>query len=258
MDLILNRRIRKRTLILPIRQEAIRSARHPKTGRVLARVGESVGTVTKQCPVAEGGSYDLQARPPHERYDRWLQEAEGKPTRARAVLWLIERCEQPRKTIRITVRKVERRGENWIVTFSPDAKEEMRDLLAAGQPVFLARASGYTTSHDEIGAGEVMARFPEDLARARKEAREGRGLHGREAAAKLQKEAETCRDIMATIKQQTRIKRAIKEIQLAEEEAAAEARDMLRASERAASGTSHSDDAPFSGTTPEASLESAA
>ena len=89
-------KIRRRVIELPVQ--------HGK------RFGE-----LKKCPMRAGGVYRLKARIPHERY---LAEAQQKSTRARGVLWLIERCEQTQKTVKITVRDPpERQGDVWIVRF---------------------------------------------------------------------------------------------------------------------------------------------
>lgn len=216
MDLILNRKIRKRTLTLPVRHEAVRAARHPKTGRALAAAVPASGVATKRCPVVVGGSYALQARPPHERYDQWLAEAEAKPTRTQSVLWLIDRCEQPRKTIQITIHSVTREGDEWLIAFSRDEEAELRDFMASGQPVFLGRNRDYTTARDELGAGEVLTPFAEDLEKARQKAREGIVLPQREALKRAAAEAATCREVMRNMKARNLVKRAQRDLEAAE------------------------------------------
>jgi hypothetical protein len=94
LELILNPRIRQRVIQLPVQH---------------GEFGEQ-----KPCKARRGGVYHLRSRPPYERYKL---EAGQQPTQARAVLWLVDRCEEPRKAVTITVISADREAETWTVRF---------------------------------------------------------------------------------------------------------------------------------------------
>jgi hypothetical protein len=203
LDAILDRKVRKRLLELPVR--------YGKFGEL------------KRCPMRVGGVYNLSAPIP---FDRFLERAPGQPApatrrhepdncpackgagkiddvllgelglevqcpdcfgvgktgvlhyggsaRARSVLWLIDRCNRHySKPVTITVRDVERQGETWLVSFlKGDEAEVFNDA-----PVYLASTGDFTTvaSRQAVpGDPEYLPPFAEDLARARQKALEKR------------------------------------------------------------------------------------
>lgn len=112
LDLILNRRIRRRTIQLPIEY---------------GKMGER-----KRCRVKPGGVYTLRARVP---YSLFRSQAETQSTRALAVLWLVSQCEQPTKTATVTVRAVEAKNGAWVVSFAMGELElEHKPRLLKGKP----------------------------------------------------------------------------------------------------------------------------
>jgi hypothetical protein len=206
MDLICNRKIRKRTLMLPLRHEPLRAARHPKTGRALTGPGTQ-GTVIR-CPLKPGGTYQLQAQPPHERYERWLCEAASQPTRARAVLWLIEKGDEPRKTIKITVLDIAKRDNKWSVRFARDTDESLREHLDSDQALFLKRTAGTTRTRDELDAGEVLAPLKDDLEKARRERDRKRATPQQQSLKRAADDAETLQQSMKNMKARNLVHRA--------------------------------------------------
>ena len=80
----------------------------------------------KRCPAREGGIYHLKPRIP---YDRYQSEADCQPTRARAILRLIDLCETPTRTVAITVTGAERQGDVWLVRFEKGERPELFDRL---------------------------------------------------------------------------------------------------------------------------------
>jgi hypothetical protein len=95
IELILNRKAPLRVLKFPVRK---------------GKHGELV-----KCQVRRDGVYKLKPRVP---YDEHREQAALQPTAARAVLMLIDLCEQPVKTVTITVRDVKRAGEEWVAPFT--------------------------------------------------------------------------------------------------------------------------------------------
>jgi hypothetical protein len=82
------------------------------------------------------GVYTLKPRVP---FDQYRERAARQPTRARAVLALIDLCDRPTKTLRITVldNGVQRDGDWWLVRFEKGAhdKTDRARLLRATAPV---------------------------------------------------------------------------------------------------------------------------
>lgn len=139
LDLILNRKIRRRTIHLPIQ--------HGTLGEL------------KKCPAKPGGIYTLKARTPWERY---RTQAETQPSRARAVLWLIERCEQPQRTVTITARTIEARENTWIVHFVVGTHElEHKPRLLAARPGPAHGEHGDYTSIPSRAASGPAEEIPE-------------------------------------------------------------------------------------------------
>lgn len=182
LDAILNGRIRQRIIQIPVR--------HGKFGE------------RKRCPVHRGRSYKLRAHPPYAQYKA---RAERQPTRARAVLTLIDVCQQPTRTATITVLAVQRQDTTWVVRFNLGDQSTAFD-----RPVFLAKYGDYTMTPSKQaipGDPEVMMPLAEDLARARAKARERRVSPQRELVNKMQADADTLRASLATMKARNRLRR---------------------------------------------------
>lgn len=128
---IANSRIRKRIIVLPVHY---------------GRLGE------RKRPPQEGRLYRLR---PASRYAEWCRRAAEQPTRARAVLYVLERLESEPRPILVTVRAVTREGETYLVEV---LKGDHREAVAQDRPVFLARSAGYTTAASLAvrDAGEVL------------------------------------------------------------------------------------------------------
>lgn len=191
IDLILSRRMRRRTLHLPMR-----------TGKFGER---------KRCPARTGGVYRLKAPVPYERYQ---SEAERQPNAARAVLWLIDECQQPTRGVTITVTAVEVRDGDWVVHFT---KGEHRELF--DRPIYLAKYGDYTmTARQQAipGDPELMMPFAEDLAKARAKALERRVSPERAAVKREADRAETLQQSITNMKARVLIKRAQRNYEAAE------------------------------------------
>jgi hypothetical protein len=108
-------KVRRRVLELPVKH---------------GRFGE-----LKKCPARKGGIYTLEPRVPYEQY---ATGAESQPTRARAVIALIDLCEASTKTVTITVTNPpERHDDRWLVRFVLGARQELFEqprFPAAGTP----------------------------------------------------------------------------------------------------------------------------
>jgi hypothetical protein len=148
LQLILNPKIRKRWLTLPVKRGS---------------EGE-----LKKCPMKAGGVYRLKARVPYERF---REQAEAQPSRARAVLALIERCDRPTAGVTVTVRSVPMiEDDAWMVCFEKGDHASVLD-----RPLFLARSGDYTFSASRQavpGDPEVLMPLAADLEKARRRARE--------------------------------------------------------------------------------------
>jgi hypothetical protein len=133
-DLICNPKIRQRELQLPLRHGA---------------VGE-----LKPSPMRPDRAYVLKRG---IAYAEIKQRAEGLPHRARAVLWLYDRCDQPQRSVMITVHTVERdeHRDVWVVRFVLGDLVDGRRFLAAtpGPP-----GGDYTGDPSRAlkGAGEAV------------------------------------------------------------------------------------------------------
>lgn len=188
LDLIVNRKIRQRTLTLPVKYGT--------------KFGER-----KRCPMRTGGVYNLRASTP---YDRYLARAREQPTRARAVLKLIDECQEPSKPVPITVLDVHRQEDNWLIRFT---RGEHPDLL--DRPLYLSKVGDYTSVSSKQavpGDPEVMLPFAEDLARARAKAREVRISPQRESLQRTKGEAEAMLQTMKAMKSRNRAKLILKEL----------------------------------------------
>jgi hypothetical protein len=161
----------------------------------------------KKCPVRPGGVYHLKGRVPYEQYQT---EAQNQPTRARAVLRLIDQCEAPAKTVTITVLTTEAQDEQWLIRFIKGDHATTFD-----HPVYLAKYGDFTTEASKQaipGDPEVMTPSAEDLTKARAKARERQTTPQLEGLARLRDEADTLRASMTKMKARNRIALAIKEI----------------------------------------------
>ena len=195
-------KMRRRVLHLPVEHERIKgTARHPRTGRTLPACDVVGGKAIKRCPLREGSVTTLAPGVTHAQY---RAQAQGQPTRVRGVLWFLDRCETLR-TVTITVTKVERQGDVWLVHF---AKGDRADEL--DRDVFLAKYGDYTMSASKQavpGDPPVMMPFAEDLAKARAKARERRVSPQRALVNKMQADADTLRASLATMKARNRMRR---------------------------------------------------
>lgn len=182
VELILNRRIKRRKLTLPVER---------------GRLGE-----LKRCPLREGGVYNLTGRLP---LDRFGQESLTEPTRGRQVLAWIDRCETPVKRVLVTITHVRRERERWEVSF---VRGDLRD--AQDTPIFLAGDGGYTTvaSRQAVpGDPEVMMRFADDLEKARAKAREARVAPQRALVGRMCRDADTLHAALTDMKLRNRARR---------------------------------------------------
>lgn len=157
---ITNPRIRQRTLTLPVRRGEWKEL--------------------KKCPVKRGGVYELAAATP---YFAHMETAEAEPTRALAVIALIDLCSQPGKKLKITVLDVSREGELWTVRFEKGANIDQFDT-----DLYLSRENDFTTSPSRQtvkGDPPYTPPFAADLKRARDKAREKRDEPNRSTVAAL-------------------------------------------------------------------------
>jgi hypothetical protein len=188
--------------------DAIRKLR-VRTLELPMRYGSCFGE-RKRCPVRKGGVYGLGVRVPYEQY-RDLQ-----PTRARSVLWLIDRCFEIPEPRRITVYDVhyESRLEKWIVRFVLGDHAGMLD-----EPVFLGRSEDYTLAKSQSlpGAGEVMGPSPKDVERARRVAKESRTRPVQASLRRAIGEVRTCRESMTSMKMRALAKRTERNLLALEE-----------------------------------------
>lgn len=117
LSLILNPRIRQRTVRLPVRY---------------GEFGER-----KKCPVRRGGVYTLRAAVP---YAQLVLEAAQMPSRAMSVLWLFDACSVPvfTATVEVTVNSVSLEEDGWwLVRFSKGDRSDVLD-----RPRWLAARPG--------------------------------------------------------------------------------------------------------------------
>jgi hypothetical protein len=198
-------KMRKRILELPVRRERVReAARHPKTGRALGSPSNARGGwAIKQCPMQVGGIYHLKPSVPHDRYRR---EADEQPTRARAVLRLIDLYETPTRTVAVTVTEhPERQGDVWLVRFEKGERRELFD-----SPVFLAKYGDFTMTASKQaipGDPELSTPFAEDLARARAKALERRVSPQRQLVSKISADVDTLRTSLEAMGKRNRLRR---------------------------------------------------
>ena len=211
LDLIRNPRIRQRVLEVPVRH---------------GRFGE-----LKACPMKPESVYRLRAP---SRWSDHKARAAGQPTRARAVLWLIDQCETPRTQL-VTVTSVERQENTWLVRFVLGDRSDLCD-----RDVFLARHNDFTmaASRQTVrGDPPVMSPLAEDMRRAREKAREQRTTPHREEVKRLHDRASTLASEIASMKTRNRLRLAAKELARAEAELAVDSGGTLTESDRAARQT---------------------
>ncbi|HTZ63511.1 MAG TPA: hypothetical protein VMB51_05350 [Solirubrobacteraceae bacterium] len=154
--------------------EAIRSARLRLREIDLPVIYGSEGE-RKKCPLREGKPAVLVARVPYREH---LARAQREPSRARAVLALIDACSARRLSVTVTPVEVTREGERWHVRF-------VLGEHPSEEPLFLSRSRDYTTVRDELDAGEVVLPSSKDMAKAQQKAREKREIPTANGAAAL-------------------------------------------------------------------------
>lgn len=189
--------------------EAICSARARLRELTLPVLYGSAGE-RKKCPMREGRPVRLVARIPYREH---REQAEREPTRAQAVLRLIDLCMAPRKSVEVTPVSVQRIAEDWHVRF-------VKGDQSTYEPLFLSRTRDYTTIRDELDAGEVVLLSSEAMAYARQKAREKRDLPTSNGAAalKLAHRRLAMRKHAMSVKQRRQLERVGKAIEkLAEE-----------------------------------------
>lgn len=196
LDAILNRKIRKRVLELPVRH---------------GRLGE-----LKRCPMRRGGVYHLKPPLP---FDRLLERAVQRQPRKEAVLWLIGRVERwEPKPVTITVsHEPLRQGDVWFVRFLRGDEAEVFD----DSPLFLSGDGSFTSiaSRQAVpGDPPYWPPFAEDLERARTAAREKRVSPDLTSVRRLTGGLKTCREVMSNIKAANLLKRAQRNLEAAERE----------------------------------------
>lgn len=186
LDLILNPKIRRRLILLPVRY---------------GPSGER-----KKCVAKPGGVYRLRARVPIDGY-RMLAERE--PTRARAVLRLLDLCERPTKAAVVTVQTVARAmvdgQEVYTVTF-----EKGDHAASLDRPVYLSKYGDYTFTASKQavpGDPELMTPFAKDLERARATAKERRVSPQRQLVGKMQRDADMLHRALSDMKLRNRARR---------------------------------------------------
>jgi hypothetical protein len=166
-----------------------------------------------KLPVREGGVYTLKPPIPYMRYRGEVERHQ--PTRARAVLRLIDLCDMPRRTVTITVtHPPERQGDKWLIRFEKGDWRGQSD-----QPVYLARTNDFTTiaSMQTVpGDPEFLTPFAEDLRRAREKAVERRVSPERQAVKRRADDANTLQRSMTNMKARTLVKRAQRNYEAAE------------------------------------------
>lgn len=183
IDLVCSPRMRRRVIHLPV---------------VYGKHGER-----KRCPMRKGGVYHLKGRVPYERH---RADAQDQPTRARAVLHLIDRCESPAKTVTVTVLDTEMQDEKWLIRFIKGDHVTVFD-----RPVYLARYGDYTTEAGRQavpGDPELMTPFAEDLAKARAKALESRVSPQQQALKQAADRAQTLQRSLKNMKARDLVRRA--------------------------------------------------
>lgn len=180
----------------------------------------------------KGGVYHLKPPLP---FDRFLARAEQQQPRKRAVLALIGRVERwEPKPIAITVsHEPERHGDVWFVRFLRGDHADMLDdspLYLAGDGTFTSVASRQAVPGDP----EYLAPLAEDLARAREAARQKRLTPAQEIVKRMKADAETCREVMISVKAGNRARLIQKQLKKLSDELALDDGATLVASDRAA------------------------
>jgi hypothetical protein len=223
IDAILNPKIRKRELHIPIRH-----AKLPRKGsRRAHKTNAKGGTSLRCCPLRKGGVYRLE--PPIPR-DHYLQISNRQPTRARAMLRYWDLCDRhPRKPITITVwLDPIREGNEWLVFFALGDHREAFD-----RAVYLAKYGDYTmTASKQAVAGdpEVLMPFACDLAAARKHALEKRISPQQQALDRIRADTDTLLAAMKALKDRNRLKLIRREIDKLAAKLSAEESAMLQPS----------------------------
>lgn len=179
-QLVANRRMRKRVLVLPVK---------------FGPLGE------RRRPPRVGGVYDLK---PASRYEEWKQRSRSEPTRARAVLWAIDRVLSEPKPIKVTVLAVDREGDTWLVRI---AKGDESDFVNQDRSVYIGRSADYTVSasHSLDPDAPVML-VPGAAERARVVALAARSQPHHGAVSRATHEIEGLRDAMLTMKARNRVR----------------------------------------------------
>jgi hypothetical protein len=165
-----------------------------------------------KVPVRAGGVYTLKPPIPADRYKI---EAEQQPTRARAILHMIDLCETPVRTVTVTVtHPPERQKDKWLVRFEKGDWRAQSD-----RPIFLAKYGDYTMTASKQaipGDPELMSPFAKDLAKARARALECRVSPQREAVQRAWSNMEILQESMTSMKIRVLLKRAQRNLEAAD------------------------------------------
>ncbi len=215
------RKLKQHELRLPVHR-----GRLPRKGSAKAHGTDAKGGKTlRRCPYRKGGVYTLKPRVP---YDRHRQRAEQQPTRARAVLVLIGLCDQPTKSLTITVLDVTRQDDKWLIRFEKGNHQDKLD-----SPVFLAKYGDYTMTPSKQavrGDPEVMSLFAADLEAARRRALEKRVNPQQQALNRIRADTDTLLAAMTAMKDRNRLKLIRREIDKLTAKLSVEESAMLSAS----------------------------
>ena len=133
--------------------EAIQSGRiRQRTLEIPVKYGREFGNRLR-CKLHVGGVYTLYSKP---SIDDLRVRALQMPSRATAVLWFIDQCQQPSKQVQITVVGVERLENSWLIRFRKGEHPELFDERRLLNAKF--GSGDYTTipSRSARGAGEEV------------------------------------------------------------------------------------------------------
>jgi hypothetical protein len=143
-------KMRERTISLPVKRGAFNEL--------------------KRCPVAKGRRIKLEARTPYERLR--AQADDLSPTRAQAVISLIDQCLLPKRSLEITITSVERQADEWRIRFERgDQRQEPRLLSAKPGADYTSSPSRALNGSGEEVSTSIQAKYAEHAAEHRADMR---------------------------------------------------------------------------------------